>query len=296
MKYFCVQFTNDIELKYQLIEHAIVTQWIDLIKIRTIDECCTNNHYIGYNSVELIDDKIKKLYFLSDKINNRVPNRVIKQEINKENWQTALQIMHVHFPDLKNDENYKDIWDDLTEYNDIIHWLESTLPDKSNISKFFRITLDFNKHYKTNFLDIPEDAFNLFNPFTNFGYLLLHYTHVGKNAHELFVTNDLICPSEQFIPQTKFSASVRMYFTDNFHYTEQSQKIYLDRWEKFYYKLDNNFWKYKIDNPKIAFGFIKIGQLKFVNNETAPIEPMSILKLRQKLIKSKILFWAVKEG
>lgn len=266
---FIISFTKGIELVYDLIDHEIIPEWKELISLHPVNDCCPNNHYVGLSSYDLVNQKIARLYELCDLINIVVPDRAIKRDITLTDWQSSLSVMHTHFPELKNDSAYQGIWGYLTEYNDIIHWLESTLPNIDD-SSLFRITLDFNKS-GTRFLTIPESAYSLFSPNVCFGELLLHYTHVGKNAYELFVTKDFDCPPDQFVPQRTFSASVRMHFTNNFLFPYESwTKFYEDRGGK-------EFWRYDIDDPQLALGFMKIGQLTkiTVEQENYPI-PSSI--------------------
>ena len=293
MRQFVVRFTGNVELTYTLFNEEIVDSWVTLIGNHTISDCCPINHYVGYATQEFVQSKINRLYELADLINTHVPDRVIKQPITSENWKQALHVMHIHFPELKNDETYQHIWTYLSEYNDIIHWLESTF---NQSSRHFRITLDFNKS-NTTFLPIPDSAYKLFTPFSNFGYLSLHYTHVGKHAQELFAVNDLICPSDQFVPQRTFSASVRMLFTNNFHDTSAKQQILINKWKLFYNKRDKDFWKYEIDDPKLAFGYMKIGELSGirVNNSTVPI-PSTIDELnefRKLLVSLNVIDWKI---
>lgn len=299
---FVVRFTNDIELSYDLVNHTVTSLWKDLIVKHNINDCCKINHYLGYASEDDILHKIERLYQLSDIINLRVPERVIKHPITVDSWKNSLHLMHTHFPDLKNNNSYIDLWELLTEYNDIIHWLESVLPTvwESSTpisSKWFRITLDFNKS-NTEMVDIPEDAYSLFDPGGNFGDLMLHYTHVGKNAYELFITNDFECPKDQFVPQRTFSASVRLHFMDNFLRTVEQHECFNTMWNKFY--LDRggkDFFGYEIDDPKLAFGFMKIGTLTNIsvqgNEQPIPISHDDIELFRKSLTKSKILEWYV---
>ncbi len=296
MKFFHVQFINDIELTYELINHEATDLWASLIQKETVEDLCRHNHYHGFYSEEEIKKRIERLYSLSDIINLHVPERVIKREINKESWKNALKIMHVHFPDLKNNVSYKHIWKELSEYNDTIHWLESVLHcwnNENSETKYFRINLDFNKKPNQVFYNIPESCYKFFNPFTNFGYLLLHYTHVGKHAQELFTTKDLTCPSDQFIPQRKFTSSVRMYFTDNFYGTEEKKKNYLNQWSNFYNLRGKEFWGYEISDPKIAFGYLHIGNLISINNNKLPENSTELNEFRKLLGNSKILGWKI---
>ena len=118
---FKINFTDNISITYKLVEDIVVNQWAELISAQTIDKVCPINHFIGYSSEDFVLERINRLYELSDLINQCIPDKVIKKEITKETWKEALQVMHVHFPEYRNDENYKDIWDNLSEYNDIIH-------------------------------------------------------------------------------------------------------------------------------------------------------------------------------
>lgn len=301
---FVVNFSNDITLSYDIIAHDIAKSWASEISTKTIGDCCKINHYVGYADDQLIASRIQRLYELSDIINARVPDRVIKKEINQSTWQEAFHIMHVHFPDLKNDDSYQDIWDELSEYNDVIHWLETILFNiwgrKNSFqtkSSLFRITLDFNKGENTHY-DIPYNAYELCDPAAAFGDLLLHYTHVGKHASEIFGINDLVCPKDQFVPQTKFNASCRMILSDYLYDTQEKKQDLMDRWEKFYHVRGGiDFWGYAIDDPKIQFGYLKIGSL--VKITKAGVEypiPKTIPELvifRRKIIASSVLDWRI---
>ena len=253
---FRVNFTDNVTLTYSLVDAPIVDGWVEILKTRSINDLCPNNHYIGYVSDEMLYSRINRLYELADYINEHTPERVIKVEITKDNYQDALNTMHVHFPLLKNDDSYQHIWHLLSEYNDNIHWIESTIKNRWNnpsSSRLFRITFDFNKS-GTEFRLIPDEAYPLFDPHTLFGELKLHYTHVGRHAQELYLANDTVCPKDQFVPQRLYTASVRMYFTDDF-------RVDMDKWKVFYETRGRDFWDFAIDDPKLAFGYIKIGQL-----------------------------------
>lgn len=295
---FKINFTNDISITYKLVKDIVVTQWAELISTQSITNVCPINHYIGYASEEFVQERINRLYELSDLINNEVPERVIKQDITKSNWKTNLHLMHIHFPDLKNDNSYIHLWPYLTEYNDIIHWLESILvniwgdtkyPSKSST---FRITLDFNKTTDI-MLDIPDNSYHLFYPLMNFGDLLLQYTHVGKCAHEMFVLKDFDCPKDQFIPQRKFNASVRMYFLDNFSPMDKVSLLY-DSWKQFYNdKGGIDYWGLDIDDPKIAFGYMKIGEIESISDIDIPQTLEKMNQFRDKLSKTKVIDWEI---
>jgi hypothetical protein len=265
---FVINFTNDISMIYHLVDEEIAQQWANLIVKRNSTELCKINNYTGYGSEELINSRIQRLYELADKITQYDDTRIIKQEINRDTWKVALHTMHVHFPEMKNDPKYQEAWPLLTEYNDIIHWLESVLLqvwEKNIGSSLFRVALDFNKTV-FEFYDLPESSYKLFTPLTQFGDLSLHYTHVGKNAVELFTVDDFECPPEQFIPQRTFNASCRMTLRDNVFESVKQKTEYISRWNKFYKDRGGiEFWKLDINDPKLALGFCKIGSMSAIN-------------------------------
>lgn len=294
---FKVNFTGNITLIYDLVNEEIVNSWAEILGTRNVKHLCPTNHYIGYVSDVFLNKRIERLYELADYINLHTPERVIKCEINKDTYQTALNTMHVHFPTLKNDETYKHIWDVLSEYNDIIHWLESTVRskwfnDKISESGLFRITLDFNKS-QPEFRPIPESAYKLFDANTLFGELKIQYTHVGRHAQELFFAKDDLCPKDQFVPQRVFTASVRMHFTDDFYINKQA-------WQTFYDAKGRDFWEMNIDDPKLAFGYMKIGHLSeiIIDNQRVniPVTTEDRHAFRQQLVNTNVINWEIIKG
>jgi len=304
MSIFKVLFTDNIELTYSLVDSEIVELWKTLIVTQTANDLCKINHYVGNESESSCLIKINRLYELSDIINESAPGKVIKLEINSITWQKALHEMHVHFPELKNDTKYTAIWHFLSEYNDIIHRLESTLLNiwgdwnLSSDHSLFRITLDFNKSGNNTVLPIPKSAYESFDPFLRFGTLSLHYTHVGKHPLELFVNSDLICPVDQLVPQRTFSSSVRLRFGDDLHSNTVTQSLMMDRWKKFYESRGGkDFWGYEIDDPMLAFGFINIGQLVKISvsgvSLNFPLSTSEIDIFRKRLGNTAILNWSI---
>jgi hypothetical protein len=301
-KKFEINFTDNLTLVYNLIEHTVAEQWATLIQSCTIDDCCLLNHYIGNpNNKKLINSRIQRLYQLADIINSNVPDQVVKIEMNESNWSHALQLMHVHFPHLVNDRNYQHLWGFLTEYNDLIHWLESCLAnfwttsdDKPVTSSGFRIGLDFNKSTSSR-IPIPEEGYKLFTSYFVFGDLMIHYCHVGRHAQELLVTNDFECPKDQFVPQREFNASTRMHFFNFISHTEEKKMEYMQRWKNFYEaKGGFDYFGIDIDDPKIAFGYMKIGQLESISDRPLPTNLSEINEFRDKLVNTQIINWNIK--
>lgn len=300
---FKLNFTGGLSLIYDITTEPIGALWANLIKNRNVEECCKINHFMGWKTDEVIQQKISRLYELADHINSYVPTKVIKAEINRNTWRVALHNMHVHFPEMKNDEAYQEIWASLTEYNDTIHWLEAVLmtawtKDQISESSLLRLTLDFNKTV-FEFYDIPDGAFKLFSPFSEFGDIFLHYTHVGKHTFEMFGVNDFECPKHQFVPQRTFNASVRISFYDYFYPDDKSKQALMDRWNKFYYdKGGIDYWGIDINDPKIAFGYCRIGKLSEILEDNIsvkiPITMAELNQFRSKLIEKSVIDWEIK--
>lgn len=298
---FKVNFTNDIQLVYDLVDHEIVNNWSKLISQRSIDDCCEFNHYYGANNPVLLSIRINRLYELIDIINEYVPNKITKVEFTKENFYEALNVMHVHFPELERQEEYSHLIKYLSEYNDIIHWLEPVLINYySNITdnSKFSIKLDFNKITTLEKYEIPKSAFNLFNGHFKFGQLMLHYVHVGRHAWELFFANDLVCPKDQFVPQSLYNASIRMHFYDNKIDDIEIKQRFDNHWKNYYnIRGGKEFFGYNIDDPSIRFGYCQIGRLShvIVDNEEMPPPhgPKDISLFRNKLVNTNIIDWQI---
>ena len=300
---FKVSFTDNIELHYSLIDHPIADDWGKLIASHTIDDCCKHNHYSGYATEEKINQRIERLHNLADIINNHVSEKIINTRLTLETFRQTLNLMHVHFPELESDPDYAYLHPYLSEYNDTIHWLETVLTtvwgnsSENSESGLFHINLDFNKSSSI-FKDIHEDAYELFEFGGNFGDLLLHYTHVGRNAQELFLTNDLECPKNQFVPQSTYCASVRLYFTDNFSDTEEKKKYLYSKWQDFYSRRGGrDYFGYDVDDRKMRLGFINIGNLQkiYINgiSITIPKTQEELDWFRKILVNTDLSSWLI---
>lgn len=299
---FRVNFTDSISITYNLIDHEIATHWATLISQQSIKDCCEINHYSGCHNPTLLNNRILRLYELIDIINSYVPNRITKLQFTKENFHGALNTMHVHFPDLEQKVEYQHLQKYLSEYNDTIHWLEPALKDyynnRTDNSKF-SIKLDFNKVRPALELhEIPKDACQFFNGYFTFGQLMLHYVHVGRHACELFFANDLICPKDQYVPQTRYNATVRMHFCDNKLDYPVFRQMFKKSWEKFYVlRGGKDFFGCAIDDPDIRFGYCQIGSLNAISINDQPITmPKTIQEIRlfrDRLVTTNIINWEI---
>jgi hypothetical protein len=305
---FIVNFSDNISLTYSLIDDPIVGTWKNLITQRTIDDCCKINHFVGYASKELINQRIARLYELRDKINLYSERKIELLELNQENWLETMNRIHIHFPEMMANPEFAFLHKTLSEYNDIIHWLESVFysiwQDKRYEStSLLRITLDVNKVLPTDTSGplkqtIPLESYKHFTPYLEFGDLAIHYAHVGKHAYEIFMNKDYDCPQEQFVPQDEFTGSARMYFFDNFYQTSISRLMMMAHWRRFYDKLGGiDYWKIAFDDPRLAFGYLKIGKLKHIVIDGKQLEmPTTVQDMsafRLQLVDTHVLDWKI---
>lgn len=302
---FVVNFTSDLTITYCLVDDPIVDIWKEQILQYTIADCCKINHYAGYSSRENIKDKIHSLYALANKINQYVTEKITIVDILQENYKEAmssLAVMHVHFPELYYDTTYEFLYSTLSEYNDTIHWIEGVLhllyiEDISQHSKVLSVNLDFNKN-NPNKLPIPEPSYRLFNPYVNFGDLNLSYVHIGRHAQEIYFSNDLVCPKEQFVPQRLFSASVMMYFTDNFHADDCAKSKLIQDWNAFYESRGGcEYWGFDITDEKLSFGLLKIGEISDISYQGSsyptPKTEHELNSFREIIINNKVIDWVI---
>jgi hypothetical protein len=127
---------------------------------------------------------------------------------------------------------------------------------------------------------------------------MLHYVHVGRHAWELFFANDLVCPTDQYLPQFEYNASVRLHFYNNMLDNPIAKDMYKKRWHNFYnLRGGRDFFKCEVDDPKIRFGYCQIGQLEqiFIDNNLiiTPNTIKDIAEFRSKLVKTTILDWEI---
>lgn len=300
---FVVKFGSNIILHYRLVDDPIIDIWKEQITKYNASDCCPINHFNGYTTKSNFENRVARLYELANTINQTVTDKIQILPITDIDYTTAmanLAIMHVHFPEMHGDSRFDYLHSILREYNDTIHWIESVLPilyaDPSKQFDRLTVNLDFNKVEDTAHIEIPESSYKFFNPYINFGDLHLGYTHVGRHAQEIFFANDLVCPKDQFVPQRRITASAYMYFPNNLHDTEGKRQEYMSFWSKFYeMRGGKDFWGYDIDDPKLAFGVLKIGELDsiFVDNNSYKIpETLEELNIfRSMLVESEVSDW-----
>lgn len=296
-------FSNDLELVYSLFDTTSAKFFADSVQLLTPADICPTSLKNGFDSESQIPQRIERLYKVANSINSLYPNQVNIVPLEPD-WRTALQQMHTHFPELTNNlpgEELQRATPLLGEFNDLIHWLEKELNRKHNGSPLDRswatICLDFNRAPACCHVPLPESDYQYFTHELYFGNLHLHYDNVGRHPWELFGSRDYICPPDQVISQNQISPSCNMYFNDWDILRQQRQALsldkYTDNFNKFYHERGGqDFFKHSLDDPKLAIGYLKIGQLVNIQ-EFNTITARD--KLRKQLATSTLIGWTVVE-
>jgi hypothetical protein len=144
---------------------------------------------------------------------------------------------------------------------------------------------------------LPEADYQYFTHQLYFGNLHLHYDNVGRHPWELFGSRDYICPPDQVISQNQISPSCNMYFNDWDLLRQQKLALSLDKYkasfDKFYHERGGqDFFKYSLNDPKLAVGYLKIGELVNIQ-QYASIPARDAL--RKQLATSTLTEWVIVE-
>lgn len=296
-------FDSGLELNYQLLNTESARFFADSVCLLTPADICPTSLKNGFDSELIIPERIERLYAVASSINRLYPGQVNIVPLEPD-WRSALQQMHTHFPDLTNNlppEELQRATPLLGEFNDLIHWLEKELNRKHNGSlldkSWATICLDFNRAPACRHVSLPEADYQYFTHQLYFGNLHLHYDNVGRHPWELFGSKDYICPPDQVISQNQISPSCNMYFNDWDLLRQQKLALSLDKYkasfDKFYHERGGqDFFKYSLNDPKLAVGYLKIGELVNIQQyDSIPARDA----LRKQLATSTLTEWVIVE-
>lgn len=301
-----IQFSFDtgLELKYQLMTTESAKFFADSVQLLSPADINLTSFKNGFSSELVIPERIDRLYAVANAINTLYPGQVNIVPLEPD-WRSALQQMHTHFPDLTHNlpgEELQRATPLLGEFNDLIHWLEKELNRKYNGSPLDKswatLCLDFNRAPACRHVPLPEADYKHFTHQLYFGNLHLHYDNVGRHPWELFGSRDYICPPDQVISQNQISPSCNMYFNDWDILRQTRQALPLDKYnasfDKFYHERGGkDFFKYALDDSRLAVGYLKIGQLTNIADfATIPARE----QLRNQLATSALTGWTVIEN
>lgn len=208
--------------------------------------------------------------------------------LTKNNWQEELNKLHINFPEFFKNDFDRSKFQIAHETNLLIHWLEYELVNLLEKKNQYIFNLDFN-HFPPAYdlkTGIAPDEFDYFDPNLQFGNLHLHYIYVGRPFLEMFDANDMACLPHHFRAQHEFNATCGLVFS------EPCDPEKLDRDMRAYYdkRGGKQFFGFDYDDPKIAKGFFKLGQLEDLNGYSTFAERQA---LRDELKTSRVTSWEV---
>ena len=197
-----------------------------------------------------------------------------------------LNRLHVYFPNWH--RVAPDALVDAHTLNLIIHWLEYEFANVHEHRNEWLINVDFNQDQATRTLhSFAQADFTRFSPNLEFGNIHLHYVHKGRHFLELANAQDFVAPRSHFVPQTQFSATFGMVFSE-------PNARDLSELETYYNRRGVDFFGMKYEDPKLAKGFFKLGEL--VNADVYRADKALRDELRNKLTTAEVIGWTINEG
>ena len=239
---------DDNKFTYQLLDIRPARVWANLISQCNVTQLRSTLdpwHGITRN----IQDKIVRFNQVIDQLNSWMPT-LIPGYFDIANPTESCNRLHIHFPEHEATETDVNRLNQLFEYNDLIHQID--LGIRRSKEPFVLICPHIELY------EPLEDAdYQYFTPEVNFGDLTLHYAHVGRHPMEIAGAKDINCPADQIICQNRISPTHAIRFYNG-------GKDVRRNFEKFY-KESNISWPYALTDPKLALGYIKLGNLVAVN-------------------------------
>jgi hypothetical protein len=280
-----VQFTfsGDIRLTYTLNSSKTARMWCDMLSQMQVDYLLRSvvNHRHGFASLGEIKrcvDRLKKCV--------AVLGFELAGPIHQGNWHTVLNALHVNFPEFFKTDFDRSMFRAAHDMNLLIHWLEYELTNLYDNQEKYLFNLDFNHHPPAYNLktDIPEDEYGYFSPDLQFGNLHLHYIFIGRHFLEMFDAQDFVSPAHHFVAQHAFNATCGLVFSEpqDLAKTDTDMQAYYNQ------RQGVQFFKHRYDDPKLAKGFFKLGQLEGLEGYATKPQREA---LRDALQRSSIESW-----
>lgn len=208
------------------------------------------------------------------------------QAIHADNWHEVLNKLHLNFPGFFETNSDAKRFHAAHEMNLLIHWLEYELLNLFENKAQYLFNLDFNHHPPAYNLKtfIPDDEFDNFSAALEFGNLHLHYIYIGRHFLEMFDARDFVAPAEHFRAQHEINATCALVFS------EPCDAVILNREMKAYFDKRGgmSFFGFRFEDPKLANGFFKIGQLENLERYRNPSQRTA---LREQLKLSNVVDW-----
>jgi hypothetical protein len=256
---------DDNKFTYDLIDNSVVNSWIEFMQDTDVSFLRTNLD--PWHGTLNIDDKIAAFNSIIEKINLWIPFKI--DLFDSKNPEASLNRLHIHFPRQEKVEQDTARQEELRIFNDLLHQIDLGIKSKGQ-RVFLLVCPDQEKSR-----EFYNNEYSLFQPNWEFGDLMLHYPHVGRHPFEIFTTNDLDVPPDQIICQHKISTLHTLRFFD--------AKVSKEKF-KIFYKSSGIAWPYESEDPRLSFGYIKLGNLESINNnKLSRHEILNIVKSGKKI-------------
>jgi hypothetical protein len=257
-KMFYIVLSNSqdkISLSYRLNQSQVTDIWSKMIvKVKPKDIRPNSTPWRGI--AKDWNAKIQELENLIEQMNLWIPEK-IQTKWNHNDDNESLNRLHIHFPDLEKSEKDTNRLMQLCYYNDLIHEIQSLHNIRVRGKESMQLFICPESHLVEK-VDIPETCYKEFCHQFCFGDLFLHYCHIGRHPFEIFTANDVDCPTDQIIPQNSIYTYFSLkFFEFNFDY---------DKFKRFYHESKLK-WPYSLNDDKLAFGYIKMGELDTVDDK-----------------------------
>lgn len=284
MSTFSVHFSSDVTLTYNIIDHPVSSEWLTLASAiaptARVDRACLYNQRHGFATDQEIESAVRVLEDITRRHRLHLPLLI------ERNWHVALNQLHINFPNWH--RVARDSLTDAHTLNLIIHWLEYEFANKFEHRNEWLFNVDFNQDQATRTLrTFSISDYDQFTPNLEFGNIHLHYVHKGRHFLELANAQDFLAPRAHFVPQTQFSATFGMVFSEPNSRDLSELAVYHEQ-------RGVDFFGMKYDDPRLAKGFFKLGEL--VDADSYRANKALRDELRNKLTTADVIGWTINEG
>lgn len=249
-------FAGGLQLTYQLNDSSVARDWcarIAALKPENLNNRLNHRH--GFALSEEVAARIDDLKRLTQQLGLEFHG--VDQE--------SLNVLHRAFPEFHFRKAPPDVLKIANEFNLLIHWLEYEL---NSIQLF---NLDFNDAPSSwPSAKIPKHEMGHFSTDYKFGDLHLHYIHVGRCFHEMFMAKDFTSPKTHFVPQHFYTATCGLVF--------MKSKIPGDMYQFFDQHGGKAFFNYAFDDPFLAKGYFQLGSLEGYTTDSEQQELLEALR------------------
>ena len=241
----------ELTLTYKLYDNAVSRMFYDRMSVQENSVVSRTQFYNFGETKEEIEQQLLKVSIELKRIG-------LLTDVSQDD----LNILHENFPRL-HDSHTGEARELLRMFNYYIHHLEDI--SRGYNGKRFLFTCEDDG------VDLPEEAYDMFTPSKQFGKLYMNYPHVGKHFMELFGDNDINIPAEQIQLTSKMCNTVYCWLGED-RYTNQHEMDNLMLSMFMFYRQIQHKISYKWKDPKLAIGYLPLGELVSSKNVVALLD------------------------